>query len=300
MKLGIKVGLRNEKESLENLTRTNPDCVEVWFDINKAGDYKDLFSVLKKRHIDVGLHFWGALPDKTYANISFPDPDLLNSSMTLIKKTIDIAAINNFQYVNIHPGSSAIVKVDFEKNHFTLLSKPVNLDISQNLFLENAKILNGYALSKGIVFTIETVPPKAPSNWSDRERSFPMDIFELPFSSIEEAAKNGLFIANDFEHTAACKISKDPKEIYSFLKQKTQNLLPQTRLIHLGFIIPPYDGTDTHDSMENPLFETEVAIPNSNQMKELLELFKESDVWLIPEPKSHHVENYLKVIELIS
>lgn len=311
MKLGIKVGPNKfKKEIFGKIEKTNPQVVEIWYSPTIGFDYAPLFNYLKKKKTDVGLHFWASLPNKTYYNIAYPNKEVLDFSLSRIKETINIANKNNFQYVNIHPGARALAKVDFKKGRFSLISKPVDLNSSINTFLENAMKLNDYAKNKGIVFTIETVPPRVPTAWLDREHSKPQNIYELPLEAILKAAGSGLFIANDFEHTAANAVLSGPvlsavegvegrQQIYKFLYDTTLTLLPQTRLIHLGFLLPPFDGTDTHDTMENPLFDSPKAVPNKNQTIELLKLFKDKDVWLIPEPKTHHVENYLIAKTLI-
>jgi hypothetical protein len=65
-------------------------------------------------------------------------------------------------------------------------------------------------------------------------------------------------------------------------------------------MIPPYNGTDNHDTFENPIFKTNNAIPNHRQMIELLKLFiNRDDVWILAEPKDDHVKNYFIVKKLL-
>ncbi len=291
MKLGIKVG--PQKDSLLRLAETNPDCVEIWFNINDESSYRELFDALKKRHIDIGLHFWGTIDDSICPNIAYPDTHILKESMRLMKKTIDIASSHAFSYVNIHPGSQAMVSIEFSKNEQRLLSKPVDLDTSETLCLENVLQLSSYSKNRGIVFTVETVPPRISPNWYDyTTRSSPLNIYELPLSAIYLLTRHGVSIANDFCHTAANAITDNPDTVWQLLHNTTIDLLPVTRLIHLGYLLPPYSGTDIHDMLDNPAFETQAAIPNKNQMIQLLKLFANSNVWIIPEPIGDHVRNY--------
>lgn len=301
MKLGIKVGPR--QQSISDLDATQAPACEVWFNISKFPDYEELFTDLRKRKIDVGLHFWGALPDGTWANIAYPDQTLIDESLKLMRQTIDIAAQNNFQYVNIHPGSSAKIKIDLVGQNFDLLAEPINFDLAKQLFIENVKNLNDYALNRNIVFTVETVPQKAAkTNWYDvNSRLNPISLYELSSPAIIAAANHGIFVANDFGHSAANLITDDAKAIWHFLKNLTEMLAPATRLIHLGFLQPPYNGTDIHDMLDNPLLETDKIIPNKNQMIELLKLFKNrDDVWIITEPREDHAKNFFlaqKILE---
>ncbi|MEK9143959.1 MAG: TIM barrel protein [Patescibacteria group bacterium] len=295
MILGIKVG--PDKQSFLDLAQTRAPFAEVWFNVNRADDYNELFAELKRRKMQVGLHFWGALPDGTYANIAYPDNAVLNQSLAIMKQTIDIAAQNGFQYVNIHPGSRAIVAVDLLKVQFRLKSKPVDLAVSAALCIENSLDLHRYAARKGVIFTVETVPNRITND----SRQNPVNIYELPISVIEELARTGIPIANDFEHTASNVIMDNPDDVWRHVKEKTMFLAPYTRLIHLGFTVPPYNGTDFHDHLDNPLLETNQAVPNKQQMIELLKLFKNrDDVWILVEPNGRHVENYFlaqKILE---
>ncbi len=299
MKLGIKVG--PQKESILDLELTRAPYCEVWFNINNAAGYDVLFSAIKKQHAEAGLHFWGCLPDGTAPNLAYPDNELITASMALMKKTIDIAAQNHFVYVNIHPGTRIKAAIDFVHERFTVLSQPVEQSVSEQLFLEHASILDAYGQQNGVVFTIETVPQRiARDGWSDRSgRKFTANIYELPVSTLITASHKGLSIANDLCHTAANKISNNRDEIANFVLDVTKRLAPQTRLVHVGFLVPPYNGTDFHDHLDNPLLETDDAIPNNNELKQLLKLFENrQDVWAIVEPASDHPKNYFLLQKL--
>ncbi len=299
MKLGIKVG--PQTDSIHDLELTNAPYCEVWFNINEENKYELLFEVLKKQKIDVGLHFWGCLPDGTYTNFAYPDTELINASLSLMRKTIDIAAQNHFQYVNIHPGARTKAKIDFINNSFEAMTDPANAAVSEQLFLEHAKSLHEYAAKQGVVLTVETVPLRVVHGWHDPEaRKTPLTIHELPISVLVKAAQQGLWIANDLCHTAGNKISTDRTEVAKFVFDATKQLFGQTRLIHVGFLIPPYNGTDVHDELDNPLLDTNQAVPNKKELQELLKLFaSRDDVWAIVEPSANHAKNFFLLQELI-
>lgn len=301
MKLGIKVG--PQKDSFDDLVRTNAPYCEVWFNVNEASTYEELFDFIKKRHIDCGLHFWGQLDGNVAPNFAYPDAQLIRDSLDLMQKAIDIAAQNKFSYVNIHPGMAAKINVDFTKNQYTLLTKPVDPHISENLFLEHANGLHKYATNRGVVLTIETVPIRVTRGWDDhtaRKENNIMNAYELPITTIEKAAKNGLWIANDLGHTAASIASDHRTDIANFVFETTKTLAPQTRLIHVGFVVPPYNGTDFHDHLDNPFLETDDAIPNKHELKQLLKIFaRRDDVWAIVEPVNDHQKNYFLLQKLL-
>lgn len=299
--LGIKVG--PQQQSFLDLALTRTTFAEVWFNISRANDYAELFDELKRRKVQVGLHFWGVLAGGISAGFGYPDQSILNRSADLVKKTIDIAARNKFQYVNIHPGSRAIVKIDLERMDYPYVSKPIDLKQSQSIFLEEVAKLHEYANDRGIVLTVETVSRLlSKTDWYNPEaRLNPLDIYQLPVASIQAAGTCDVAVANDFVHTATNTTLDDPQDIWKFLYKTTQSLAPATRLIHLGFLVPPYNGTDFHDHLDNPLFQTNQAIPNYHQLGELLKLFQNrDDVWILVEPNGRHVENYFlaqKILE---
>lgn len=299
MKLGIKVAA--DTESIDRLNGANPQLAEVWFNANDPKAYTGLFEALKRKGCDVGLHFWGMLDNDIGPNIAYPNDKTIAASLDLMRQTIDIASENYFQYVNIHPGSAALSQVNYKKERYDILGDPVDMDDAIGLFLKNAKELHEYAISKNVVFTVETVPARITDGWYDEQaRLKPKNVYELPATAIIQAAQIGIPVANDFCHTAANVITDDPDVIWTFLLGTTKLLAPQTRLIHLGFVMPPFNGSDNHDQLDNPLLDTDQTVPNKKQMIELLKLFtNRPDVWILAEPKDDHVKNYHLVQKLV-
>ena len=299
MKLGIKVNA--DAESFDRLAMTSPQLAEVWFNANDPDRYAGLFKELQRRKCDVGLHFWGQLDHGVLPNIAFPDEEIISQSTTLMKRTIDIAHEHAFQYVNIHPGSAAVIQVDYEAQRYDIIRDPVDMDHAIGIFLSNASTLHEYAASKQVVFTVETVPPKITNGWyTASTRLSPKPSYELPVRAIIAAAKAGMHVANDFTHTAANIISEDASAVFTYLRGITEKLAPMTRLVHAGFIVPPYNGTDNHDHFSNPLFAGDLAVPNHNQTIELLQLFSSrDDLWILAEPKDDHAGNYKSLKTMI-
>lgn len=299
MKLGIKVGL--QKQSFSDLEQTNTSYCEVWFNINDVSRYDPLFEFLKKKKIDVGLHFWGCLADNTWTNFAYPDTALINETLTLMRKTIDIAAKNRFQYVNIHPGTRTKTTIDLAAGLVRPCTNPVDLQTAESLFLEHATALHEYAKNRSVVFTVETVPPYEVKSWYDPNgRLEPINSYELGIETILKAADHKLWIANDLCHTAANTVSNHRTEIATFVTDVTKKLFSQTRLVHVGFLVPPYNGTDFHDHLDNPLLDTDKAVPNNQELKQLLQLFKNrDDVWAIVEPANDHPKNYFLLQKLV-
>lgn len=295
MHLGIKVASR--QESIINLQQTNATFAEVWYNANKPTDYQELFSYLRVHAPHSGLHFWGAIDDNIMATIAYPDTKILNNSISLIKRTIDTAAENNFSYVNIHPGTRALVGIDMATVTFAVQSKPNPVEVCEPLFLENAQILSTYAKNKGVLLTIESVPVKG-----DRKKL--LDFGELPLSSLFKAVTNGIAFANDFGHTAANFVfatKGNTDQMNTMLYDVSKTYASRTKLLHIGFLAPPFQGADFHDQLDNPLLETSQTIPNYNQLINILKLYKNrDDMFALVEPTNDHVKNFFLAKTLLT
>ena len=300
MTLGLKVGL--QKESYNDIETTQTPFAEVWFNIVKKDEYNDLFSFMKKRHMDVGLHFWGHTQDNVWSNICYyNDTNVISESMNQIKDTIAIAAAQNFQYVNIHPSNYALFEINFQHGLFTQKSEPLDPKICEQTFFENLHSIQSYADTLGVVFTIETIPPYDYANEQDRkQRKNPLDLYSPDNSLLVKAATEGFTIANDFGHTVCTMIDQPRSTIREYLFDMTNKLFNQTRLLHLGFIVPPYNGTDYHAQLDTQEFESDAAVPNIHETIELIRRFRtRTDVWALAEPNGRHAQNYLFLKKLL-
>lgn len=305
MKYGIKVGPRSQ--SIADIESARPDFVEVWYDGTQPSIYDELFSYLDTNHIETGLHYW-TKPDNTYfPSITIPNSHITNQTVVFIKDCIDVAFQHHFSYVNIHPGPRATATLDYEQELISIISEPAPIADAVHAFLQNAKILNSYALDKSIVLTVETVPLKAKNHWisgrtNQENLAFPM--YEVPYSAIKQAADMGISIANDFSHTTAMYDGKDSDladPLWQFLSRATDELFTQTRLIHVSYCVKPFTQTDFHDMLDNPILHTDDAVPNLKQMKNLLSRFIDRpDVWVLVEPVENHPKNYGLLKDLIT
>ncbi|OGG35789.1 hypothetical protein A2363_03640 [Candidatus Gottesmanbacteria bacterium RIFOXYB1_FULL_47_11] len=292
MKLGIKVAPGNDWKN--NIEAAHPAMVEIWYNASRPDDYTGIFAYLAHTSIDVGLHYWGALPSGLLTNASYPDPAVSEPSLALMRATIDSAAAHKCVYVNIHPDLYNLLQVNFDTMGIRVASKQADPKAMNETFIQNTLNLNAYAAARGVVLTVETVPSCDTPSWKPgRDRTDVINTHPIPMSVLVDLAHRGVAVANDFGHTASNVISDDRAAVWRYLYDTTRTLEPVTRLIHLGFIEPPYNGVDFHDSLDNPVLETSAAIPNKKEMAELLQLFKtRDDVWILVEPRENHVKNY--------
>lgn len=298
MKLGIKIAPGNDWT--RDIEATHPAFVEIWYDPSCPADYDGIFSYLRKNKIDAGLHFWGTAYG-FMANTSYPDPKISRASMALIQSTINTAARHNLSYVNMHPDLYALLKVNLETLVIRVASAPADPVHMEETFVAHAQELSDYAASKNVLLTVETVPMRDTRSWKpDRDRTQVYDIHQPNPRMYQKLASSRVAIANDIGHVVCDCISDDRGRVLRYLFQTTKTLAPATKLIHLGFIVPPYNGVDFHDTLENPILSTTQAIPNTSEMIELLKIFKDrDDVRILVEPRENHVKNFFLAREIL-
>lgn len=297
IKLGIKVGAN--EEDIGRLEKTNPSCMEVRFILEQAKLFKPVLKYAKKYNIQANFHHWASF-DGILANVAHPGK-FGEDSVQTVKDTIDIASYNKGGYVVYHTGTTRQNKVDHKVGRIIPLEKVASEADAIKIFIERALKLYEYAKNKNIQLLLETTPMFDASVWMSREgRLNPLSIGKLPISVVETLANNKVGIANDFEHTASNYPDHSHNEVFSYLYAKSQKLASQTKLLHLGYLIPPYNGTDYHGDLSDPEFLTDIALPNENEMLKLFRLFKNHDkLWIIPEPKMDHVGSYKKASDLL-
>ncbi len=180
------------------------------------------------------------------------------------------------------------------------LGKDANLNEAKQVLFENVAILHEYATKRNVLFLSETMTCREASTWhNEKSRLNPVDYKAVPVSTLIELTQKGFYITNDFGHTVSDEISQDRDYLFKKLLEKTKALSKQTKLIHPNPTKPPFTGIDTHNGVTDEDFFQNV-LPDKNQFKQLLKLFKDrDDVWLIPEPLTKHEINYLAMKKII-
>lgn len=299
MIIGIKVG--PQQSSIRDLTETSAAFAEVWYRPDRPNDYKELFSWCGSHDISLGLHHWALTSEGFWQTFAYPGERISTESELAIQTTIDHAAQLGAVYVNIHSGSLRRVIYDFRTHNAQLISDPVDRPTGIRHAADAIKRLDAYARSKGILLTVETTPPYIyPAGHEFDKSSKPVDISELSISEFADMIPS-VAIANDFSHTAAGCISDSRTQVFAHLSTTTQKLFPHTRLLHVGFDIDPYNGTDFHDSLSNQLFiSSNRAVPNISELTQLLAPFtKRTDVYALVEPVTDHIGNFKILADMV-
>lgn len=298
MKIGVKCGPENWEKLLEN---TKPDCIEIWYRVDWKDRYNELIDYLHKKEIPFGLHFWAALKDGYEPNLAYGG-EIAEESAELMFQTIDIAQVIGATYVNIHPGSVLLKKLDFERLQLKALNiKAIPSNEAYRYLLRHAQQLHRYATERNVLFLVETLPKNEADHWRDKAgRLSYYASGNVPPEMLIKLAREGIFITNDISHSLASWDDVAVAELFPRLYALSQKLASQTRLIHLNTICPPFNGTDSHNGVLKEDFE-ESVLPTREQIIKLLRLYKgRDDVWIIPEPEIPKMaDNYWEIKKIV-
>lgn len=301
MKTGIKVG---PDDGIEILKKTKPECCEVWFRFDWQKKYQPLFVYLKKKNIPFGLHFWAMVENRYFPNLLTLEKDIAVKTFILIKKTIDKACEVGATYVNFHPESYRLSLLNLNNSTIKVLAKQKKIKkrASFKKFLFYLEKIKKYADKKNVIAYIETVPKFAPANFADLEkgRLKRQKTEGLETKKFFILAEMGFDICFDLGHTIGQSLTKKKKALFNYLYQTAKKLKPKIGLIHINTVLPPFNGTDSHNGILDEDF-TKGVMPTKKQLVKLLSLFKGKDVWLIPEPeKEKMVKNYFALKKIVS
>ena len=114
-----------------------------------------------------------------------------------------------------------------------------------------------------------------------------------------QLADLGYPICFDIGHTIGQYITDNRDELFKYLLRAAKEMLPSIGLIHVTTNAPPFNGVDSHNGVLEEDFKQGV-LPNKVQLIKLLSLFKDKDVWLIPEPPTGKmVDNYFALKRIV-
>lgn len=299
MKYGVKIGPENWEEALE---QTGAEYCELWFRVDEAERFREIFKYLQSRNTHFGLHFWAVLPEGYEPNLAFEPDGIADQTQELIKQNIDIAKRTGAHYVNVHPGSLLLHTLDLDRKEIRVVpGREVSEREAWESLLSRTHELDTYARKNGVQFLVETLPKNEPEHWRDiTGRNTAQEAKNILPETVVKLAEKGVLVTNDFAHTAMAWEGKDRDSLFANLLRVTKELAPQTRLIHFNTVVPPFNGTDSHNGILEKDF-VAGAFPDRGQIIELLQIFKDrDDVWVIPEAEvPDMVDNYFAIKELV-
>jgi sugar phosphate isomerase/epimerase len=302
LKPGIKVG--PSPEAIHNLMASQAKFTELWYRVDQESRYAELFEYINAHEIQAGLHFWGLLDGNLQPNLAYPDKKIWQQSFRLMQQNIDVAAKHQCNYVNIHLGNTGLDILNLDE-HWSkhVPDSEVELQRAEETAEKNIVALHDYAKAKGVRLIVETIPPREAKNWTDPDaRLHTHNAYSLSNTFLERLGRDhGININNDLSHTATECITNDRAELWQYLQARTKALLPSTVLIHCNTMLPPFNGTDSHNGILAEDFASEV-FPTRDQLRELFALLatQSHDIWLIGEPRAHHSKNYRALCDLLA
>ena len=300
IKPGIKIGPTDWQEVL---LKSQASYAEVYFMLSNFKEYLPMFNYLSRNKIKFGLHFWAKIQGDFVPNLVFKGK-IAGESIKFIKIALNIAAQNGAHYVNIHPGSFKLRKIQFkDKNvRVKVTDKAIGFNEGRKTFRKSIKSLNDYANKKNVLLLVETVCKRDTFGWVGNKTK---GVKTCPSTNIDAdtlytlAKEEGVFLTNDLGHTLTETISSNRALVFKNLFLKTKKLAPFTKLIHINPTIPPFNGTDAHIGILESDFQKKL-LPNKKEIIKLFGIFEDrDDVWAVPEPFKNHVANFKSLKKLL-
>lgn len=301
MKAGIKIG---PQDGIAILKQSQAKYCEVWFRLDLKEKYYPLFEYLKKNNIAFGLHFWAMVDGKYFPNLLYYKKNITQETFTLIKQTIDIAHKWQAKYVNFHPESYHLSLLDLNKSIVKLadVNEPIDREKSFQQLVYYLEKIKSYSEKRGIVPIIETVPKYNPSDIKNikKGRENPQLSEGLETERFYQLAQLDYPICLDISHTTNQIITQNKDKLFAYLLTATKKMIRTISLLHVNTVMPPFNGVDSHDGVLEEDFKKGV-FPSKVQLMKILSLFKNKNIWLIPEPPQRDmIANYYALKEIIA
>jgi len=298
MNVGIKVG---PTDGVAILEKSKARFCEVWFRIDWKERYSGLFEYMRRNDIRFGFHFWGMVDGTYFPNLAFPHLNIAQKTFELLRETIDVAGAVGAFYVNFHPESQRLIKLNLDLCENTLVpNQEVSEQESYESLLQYGTLLKKYAQSKNVELYLETVPAYVPSCFREKEkvegRLTPVHSKGVSNDLLAKLGKQGFSICFDIGHVTGQYPNMDRYTLFSHVLADAKLLAPYTKLFHVNTTIEPLNGTDSHHGILENDFAKNV-FPNKEQYQQLLKVFAPyKDVLYVPEPQQDKmIENFLEL-----
>jgi len=299
MKVGVKIGPQGWQEILE---RSQAKYCEVWFRLDWKERYIPLFKYLRENKISFGLHFWAAVEGKYFPCLLTLERKMAQKTFKLLEQALDIAGEWGASYLNFHPEAYHLTLLDLDKQTIRTVnpSQPIDKEKSFNQLLSYLEKIQAYAKEKNVTPLLETVPKYMPSDVKNQKQGrLKVQKSEgLETEKFFKLADCGHSICLDLGHTMAQLISDDRQVLVNHLTEAARRLADNVGLIHVSTLSAPFIGTDSHDGILDKDFKSGV-IPSKKEFIKILSIFKNKDVWLIPEPQAKEMLGNYKVLKKI-
>lgn len=296
MNLGIKSGPDNWRDKLQNDLQIR--YTEVFFDLAQLDAYGPLFAWLRADGVAASLHASTVLDGGLQPNLATDDEDVRRASVTLLQRTIDVAAEWGMRYVVVHPGSYRNWGVRDGRTYRYAHATPP--ERGEQLLREELLRLSAYGRARGVVPLAETMPAYDYLSYEPVNRAQTVDVGFPSYTVLRSLAESGVELCVDLAHLHAEVLVRAPRDDGDeLLIDAATALAPYTRTVHISTTVPPLNGTDSHTGFLAQDY-ARGAVPTREQLLTWLRLFPDPELWVIPEPwggAEVHLANHLVLRE---
>jgi sugar phosphate isomerase/epimerase len=290
VRLGIKVGPQNWREKLAGSLHV--EHAEVYFDLARLEAYAPLFAWLKEQGMEAGLHASSTLADGLRPNLGSADAGVRAASAALLRRTIEVAAEAGTAYVVVHPGSCRDWGIRDGRTYVRgEAATPEGRDAAIG---EALLALDAYAAERGVALLAENMPGRDFAAYEPVDRVHAIDVGFVPYRLLAKLGARGVALCVDVGHLYAEMSARAPGiDPTAQVVAATRELTPYARLVHLSTVVPPWNGTDSHNGFLAADYALG-AIPTREQLLAWLALFEDDRLCAVPEPDGGagvHVDN---------
>jgi sugar phosphate isomerase/epimerase len=295
VRLGIKVGPDRWRDKLEDPRvpiRLLVERAEVYFDLARLDAYGPLFSWLRERGMRGGLHASTTLAGGLMPNLGSADAVVRAASASLLRRTIDVAAEAGMRHVVVHPGSCRDWGIRGGRTYCR--GAPATPGERDRQIIDGVLRLAAYAAEQDVALLAENMPAYDFASYDPVDRVHVVDVGFVPYRLLAGLGERGVGLCVDVGHLygemSAQRPGVDPTPQ---VMAATRALAPYARLVHLSTVVPPWNGTDSHNGFLDEDYALG-AIPTRAQLLGWLGLFSGDGICAIPEPSGEaavHLDN---------
>jgi sugar phosphate isomerase/epimerase len=289
--LGIKIGPGNWQDKLIN--DLNIRYVEVYLDLVALDAYPPLFAWLRDHGIEAGLHASTMLDGGLVPNLATADEEVRQASAALLRRIVDVAAINEMRFVVVHPGSYHSWAIREGRTYHVGERSPDHVGSAHAI--EEMLRLAAYGRASDVEVWAENLPAYDYASYEPMDREHVIEVGFPPHTVLREVGERGVGLCVDIGHLYAEMAGHAPgQDCFAQVMAATRELVPYARHVHVSTTIPPWNGTDSHSGFLREDYDRG-AVPSREQLLSWLRLFPRRDVWVIPEPYGEsqvHLANY--------
>ncbi len=232
-------------------------------------------------------------------NICSADDEIRNGTIEGVLELVSLAAEYGLYYVNFHAGSM----IDYQVVGSKIIpsDKVVSLGAAEERLVDAAVRLAKEGAKKGVLVTIENPPIK---EWTTFDyfdplaRAVAQDVKLFPAEGIYKLLRGKVPFCIDIGHLFTEFDAEDDRE--KLMMERIKKYLPYISLWHFSTVVPPFNGTDSHDGFTDEDYK-KGAEPSISFIKSLLELIdrENTETPIILEPKPDQmISNYQRIMEI--